>query len=292
MKKILACLLSTLIFLGSYVNTSAAQLSQLENETTLTSYNKVDQTAFLTLKPGDVRFDGFSVSYIEHSFVAHRDINGSVIVTVDETFNSARGYYEFLATDLTGEYFIPSRNIYFYTYSQDTYEMYLSADTVSLDGYVYLKFAIAPVDGAGDLYAEQYYKIPIDYNGYYTANNNYELLEPGIEFTSTYSNQSAAFDAKATKLDDNSVEILINISNTKNGLWFKHNATSKDGELFMPQRDHTYCVTTGPQTYGQYRFMLPENSISNDGYIYLEVQFKSSYGMISVNYIKLPIMNT
>lgn len=291
MKKILACLLSALIFLGSSININAAQLESEPTSSELESFNKVDQTAFTTVNPGDVKYVGHSVSYIEHRFSAYRQTNGSVEVIINETFHTVRGYYEVLATDLTGEYFIPSKNTVYYTPSEGIYSIFYPADSVSSDGYVYLKFAVAPIDDY-QLYNEKYYKIPVDYDSYKTAKSNFRTLEPGEQFTSYYLNQSATFDAKATKLENNSVEVIINLINTDSELWFKHNATSKDGELFMPQRDRSYCLTTGPQSNRQYRFILPENSVSNDGYIYLEVQFKSSYGLISVNYIKLPIMNT
>ncbi|WP_455683229.1 hypothetical protein [Thomasclavelia sp.] len=286
MKKILACMLSTLIFLGSCINISAAQLPQQEN-----SIIPVDQTAFSTMNPGDVRFVGLSVSYIEHRLSAYRQANGSVEVIINETFHTVRGYYEVLATDLSGEYFIPSKNTVYYTSSEGIYSIFYPADSVSSDGYVYLRFAIAPIDG-NQLYNEQYYKIPVDYNENNTANNNYIILEPGKQFTSIYNTQSATFDANAIKLENNSVEVLINLENTNSPLWITHNATSKDGDIFMPFKNRSFRLTSGPLSNKDYRFIVPENSISNNGYIYLEIQFEVPSGIISSDYIKLPIMTS
>ena len=284
MKKILAFMLSTLIFIGSCINISAAQLPSQENPII-----PVDQTAFSTMNPGDVKFVGHSVSYIEHCFSAYRQTNGIVEVTINETFHTVRGYYEVLATDLTGEYFIPSKNIVYYSNSEGIYSIFYPADSVSSDGYVYLKFAVAPIDG-NQLYNEQYYKIPVDYNSYNTTNSNFRTLEPGEQFTSSYINQSATFNAKATKLENNSVEVVINLNDTSGVLWLKHNATSKDGEIFIPQKDKSYHLTSAPQSYKEYRFIIPENNVSNTGYIYLEVQFEVASDIVSADYIKLPII--
>ena len=286
MKKIIACMLSTLIFIGSCINISASQLPPQEN-----SIIPVDQTAFSTMNPGDVRFVGHSVSYIEHCFSAYRQTNGIVEVTINETFHTVRGYYEVLATDLTGEYFIPSKNTVYYTPSEGIYSIFYPADSVSSDGYVYLRFAVAPI-GGNQLYNEQYYKIPVDYNSYNTAKSNFRTLEPSEQFTSFYINQSATFDAKATKLENNAVEVQINLKDTNSVLWFKHNATSKDGDIFIPQKNRSYHLTSIPQSYKEYRFIIPENNISNTGYIYLEVQFEVSSNIVSADYIKLPIMTS
>lgn len=283
MKKILAFMLSALIFVGSCINISAAQLPLQEN-----SIIPVDQTAFSTMNPGDIRFVGHSVSYIEHCFSAYRQTNGIVEVTINETFHTVRGYYEVLATDLTGEYFIPSKNTVYYTHSEGVYSIFYPADSVSSDGYVYLKFAVAPIDG-NQLYNEQYYKIPVDYNSYNTTKSNFRTLEPGEQFTPLYDNQSATFDAKATKLENNAVEVQINLKDTNGVLWFKHNATSKDGDIFMPQKDKSYRLTSGSQSYKEYKFILPENSVSISGYVYLEVQFQLTNGIVTAGYIKLPI---
>ena len=67
MKKIIACMLSMMLFLGSYTSVSAAQLPQFEKAALLldtrTSTN-IDQTQFITLHPDDAYLDGISAYYV------------------------------------------------------------------------------------------------------------------------------------------------------------------------------------------------------------------------------------
>lgn len=293
MKKIIACMLSMMLFLGSYTSVSAAQPSQLEKTTvqsSTTASTKVDQTQFTTIHPDDIKSYGFSASVIQHKISAHREDNGSVTVTINETTHTVRGYYEHLATDASGENFIPSKNIAHYTPREDVYTMNLGADTISSDGYVYLKFAIAPV-GTDELYCQQNYKIPVDYDTYKTADSNYHALGLNEEYTACFSAQLAYFTASATKLTDNSVEVIINVNRSNTNLWFKHIATSKDGDIFIPQKDSWYHIASDPITDSAYRLVLPENSVSSDGFVYLETVFDLPFGMINVGSIKLAIEN-
>lgn len=122
----------------------------------------IDSSKFIIMSEGESNYVGVSVSYIEHNFSATRLDDGRVNFKINETFHSVRGYYEHLATDSTGKCFLPNRNTPFYTYelSPHSYETNLRADTVSDDGYIYLKFAIAPVGGDTQL-CTTYYKIPV-----------------------------------------------------------------------------------------------------------------------------------
>lgn len=293
MKKILAFMLSTLIFLGSCINISAAQTSELE-KTNIKENNKlstiVDQTNFKSIHPGEIGGTGFSVSLIDYSLSAHRETNGSVTVLINETFHTVRGYYEHLATDSSGDNFIPSKNTAYYTTSKGLYSINLPANTVSSDGYVYLKVAIAPID-SDLLYTPIEYKIPVDYDNYNTAKNSPNTLETGVEYTATFSAQIAIFEAKATKQADNSVEIFINLKMNNTNLWFKHSATSKDGDIYIPQKDTWYFLTSDREDDTAYRFILPESSISTDGYIYLSAQFDLPFGMYNAGSFKLPLLN-
>ena len=137
MKKVIACMLSMMLFLGSYTSVSAAQPSQLEKTTvqsSTTASTKVDQTKFTTVHPDDVLINGVSASIIKHSISAHRENDGSVTLTINETMHTVRGYYEHLATDASGENFIPSKNTAYYTHSEGVHSITLSADSVSSDG--------------------------------------------------------------------------------------------------------------------------------------------------------------
>lgn len=295
MKKVIACMLSMMLFLGSYTSVSAAQPSQLEKTTvqsSTTASTKVDQTQFTTVHPDDVKFDGVSVSVIEYSISAHREDNGNVTVIINETMSTTRGYYEHLATDASGENFIPSKNTAYYIHDEGVYSITLSADSVSSDGYVYLKFAIDPTN-IGTLYCEHNYKIPVDYNNYSTANHGgyLSLNELGL-YSPCISAQIAFFTANAKKLTDNSVEVIINIESSNTNLWFKHLATSKDGDIFIPQKDLWYHISSDPITNSAYRLVLPENNVSSDGYVYLEIVFDlPSFGMARAGSIKLAIEN-
>lgn len=296
MKKIIACILSMMLFLGSYTSVSAAQSPQLEKATvqsSTTASTKVDQTQFTTLHPDDVKFDGVSVSLIQYSISAHRETNGNVTLTINETFHSSRGYYEHLATDASGENFIPSKNTAYSTDNEGNegiYTFVLSADSVSSDGYVYLKFAIDPTN-IGTLFCEHNYKIPVDYNIYNTANSSYYTLDLNEEFIACFSAQLAYFTASATKQSDNSVEVIINVNSSNTNLWFKHVATSKDGDIFIPQKNSWYHISSDPITDRAYRLVLPENSVSSDGFVYLETVFDLPFGMTNAGFIKLAIAN-
>lgn len=117
---------------------------------------------FILMPEGKSETTGFSASVITHDFSATRLDDGRVRLIINETFNTVRGYYEHMATDSTGEYFLPNRNTSYYTVQGEpkSYEVILNADTVSSNGYIYLKFAIAPV-GGNDHFCITYYKIPV-----------------------------------------------------------------------------------------------------------------------------------
>lgn len=153
-KKIMACILSLAMICCTCISAKALE----SDEPSI----PIDSSKFIIMSEGDSNYVGVSVSYIEHNFSAIRLDDGRVKVTINETFHSVRGYYEHLATDSTGQYFLPNRNTAYYTYAQSpkTYEMYLSTDTISTEGYVYIKFAIAPVGGDTQL-CTTYYKIPV-----------------------------------------------------------------------------------------------------------------------------------
>lgn len=295
MKKVIACMLSMLLFLSSYTSVSAAQVPQLEKTTVRQSTKastSVDQTQFKTVHPDDVLINGISASIIEHSISAHREDNGTVTVTINETMHTVRGYYEHLATDASGENFIPSKNTAYYTPEQGIYTISLSANSVSSEGYVYLKFAIAPAGGDAML-SQCNYKIPVDYKTYSTANINWTLpLDQSGQYTPCFSAQVAFFTANAKKLSDNSIEVIINISSSNTNLWFRHLATSKDGDIFMPQKDLWYHISSDPITDSAYRLVLPASNVSSEGYVYLEAVFDLPIGMTNMGTMKLAIENS
>ena len=290
MKKFIACMLSMMLFLGSYTSVSAAQPGS-EKTTVQPSANtstKVDETKFKTLHPDDVEFTGFSVSIIENSISAHREKNGDVTLTVNETMKTVRAYYEHLATDASGENFVPSKNSAYYTYDQGIHTFVLSADSVSSDGYIYLTYAIAP-NGIDEMFCVHDCKIPVDYNNVSTEKSHFNLLEPYQRFAACFSAQVAFFTANAKKLSDNSVEVIINVDSSNTNLWFKHLATSKDGDIFIPQKDLWYQLSPTAISNKAYRLVLPANNVSSDGYVYLETVFELPIGMTNVGSIKLAI---
>ncbi|WP_455684660.1 hypothetical protein, partial [Thomasclavelia sp.] len=280
MKKLLALVLSVGIIFGSYVNV-AAQSPQIENTNVVQNTrasNQVDQTKFITVHPGEVMKYGFSASVIYNSLSAKRQSNSNVVVTINESFRSVRGYYEHLATDSSGENFIPNKNIAYHTTddgiycitlptssvssangenfipnkntayhtkNEGIYSITLSSDSVSSDGYVYIRFGFDPIGippGQDHIIDMAQFKIPVDYDNYKVINDNYKTLGIGEQYTGVFSAQLAVFDAKATKLSDNTVEVLINIDNCNTSLWFNHLATSKDGDIFIPQKDTWYFL--------------------------------------------------
>lgn len=292
MKKILACMISTFIFLGSCINISAAQIPELERtniKKDSESSTIIDQTKFKSVHPSEMNGTGLSVSIIEYYLSAHRETDGSVTVLINETFHTVRGYYEHLATDSSGDNFIPSKNTAYYTPTEGLYSINLPADTISLDGYVYLKIAVAP-EGVNQIYTPIEYKIPVDYDKYSTANNSPHTLEVGEEFTGVFSAQLTIFDAKAIKRSDNSVLVLINLKMNNPYLWFKHSATSRDGDIYIPQKDTWYCPPNSNHDT-VYTFILSEDSISAKGYIYLSAQFNLPFGMYNTGSFKLPILD-
>lgn len=164
MKKILVFILSCGLVFSSYTNIAAAQPEQTDNNIVAQNNgdsNKVDPTKFRTMAPGDIAQNGFSASVIFNSFSAERLDDGSVILKIKETFHTVRGYYEHLATDIKGEYFIPSKNSSIYSLKEGTHLMILPATTVSFDGYVYIEFSFAPVGGNTIIYMESF-KIPVN----------------------------------------------------------------------------------------------------------------------------------
>lgn len=296
MKKLLALVLSAGIIFSSYANVAAAA-PQLEKtvieQSTEASTQAVDQTKFRTMHPNDIGQYGFSASVIYNSFSAHRQSDGKVSVIINETFNSVRGYYEHLATDSSGENFTPSKNTAYHTTKEGIYQIILSADSVSSDGYVYIRFGFDPVgapSGQGYIIDMAKFKIPVDYDTYKVINDDYKALSLGEQYTSAFSAQLAVFDAKATRLSDNTVEVIINIDNSNTSLWFNHLATSKDGDIFIPQKDTWYNLGSGSQNNKSYRFVLPEKNVSSDGYVYLGVYFNLPFGMHNVGKLKLNIL--
>ncbi|WP_455683765.1 hypothetical protein, partial [Thomasclavelia sp.] len=71
--------------------------------------------------------------------------------------------------------------------------------------------------------------------------------------------------------------------------WFNHLATSKDGDIFIPQKDTWYFLGDNTQNNKSYRFVLPEKNVSSDGYVYLNVCFNLPFGMYNVGKLKLNI---
>ena len=292
MKKILSFVLSLSILFSSYIGVFALQPSALEKTDVIENSTKnstvIDQSKFKTLHPGDVEQLGFSASVIYTSLSAQRQANGDVTVIINETVHTVRGYYEHLATDSKGENFVPSKNTAYYTPGEGVYSITLPADSVSDDGYVYIKFAFAPV--GGDLIIDMAnYKIPVDYNTHKVNNDNYLTLEVGQKLSPSFSAEFIIFDAKATRQTNNDVEVLINIDNSNVPIWFNHKATSKDGDIFIPHNDAWYNLGSGSQTNKSYRFVLPENNVSSDGYVYLELYYELPIGMQKIEEIKLSI---
>lgn len=81
----------------------------------------------------------------------------------------------------------------------------------------------------------------------------------------------------------------MNIESSNTKLWFKHIATSKDGDIFIPQKDSLYYISSKPISNQTYKLILPENSVSSDGYVYLEAIFDLPIGMTNVGTVKLAI---
>ena len=290
MKKLLALVLSIGVMLGSYVNV-AAQSPQIEKTNVAQNTresNQVDQTKFKTMHPNDLGQHGGSASVIFNKFTAQRQSDGSVKVIINESFHSVRGYYEHLATDLSGENFIPNKNTAYHTYNEGVYSITLTPDSVSSDGYVYLRFAIAP-EGVDYILFITDYKIPVDYDTYKVTNDDYKTLAPDEKYSASLIVELAVFDVKATRLADNTVEVVINIDNASAPLWFNHKATSIDEDIFIPQKDTWYNLGSGSQTNKSYRFILPEKNVSSDGYVYLNVCFELPLEMYNVGKIKLNI---
>ena len=109
------------------------------------------------------------------------------------------------------------------------------------------------------------------------------------QYAPCFSAQVAFFKANATKLADNSVEVIINVNSSNTDLWFKHLATSKDGDIFMPQKNSWYHISSDPISDKTYRLILPENCVSSDGFVYLDVFFDLPMGMSNIGSIKLII---
>lgn len=150
-KKIMACILSLVMICCTCISAKALEPDEPSVP--------IDSSKFITMEGKNMI--GASVSLIEHNIYAKRTSNGSVKVTINETFHTVRGYYEFLATDTKGEYFLPEKNSIFYTDNEGIYEITLYDDMVCMYGYIYVKCAIAPIDGDGLLVDTTYYKIPI-----------------------------------------------------------------------------------------------------------------------------------
>ncbi|MBS6114605.1 hypothetical protein [Thomasclavelia spiroformis] len=152
-KKIIACILSLAMICCTSISAKALETDEP---------SVPDAPEFKLMLEGQSNTVGFSASVISHNFSATRLDDGKVRLIINETFNSVRGYYEHMATDSTGQYFIPSKNTAYYTELRQptSYEVILNADTVSTNGYIYLKFKIAPVGVDYDL-GTIYYKIPV-----------------------------------------------------------------------------------------------------------------------------------
>lgn len=135
------------------------------------------------------------------------------------------------------------------------------------------------------------YKIPVDYNTHKVNNDNYLTLEVGQKLSPSFSAEFIIFDAKATRQTNNDVEVLINIDNSNVPIWFNHKATSKDGDIFIPHNDAWYNLGSGSQTNKSYRFVLPENNVSSDGYVYLELYFELPIGMQKLKKLNLVLIN-
>lgn len=294
MKKISVFILSMGLIFSTYTSVSAIEAPQLEKTDVTTSSratNQVDQTKYRTMHPDDIGQHGGSASVIYHSLSAQRQNDGSVIVIIKETFHTVRGYYEHLATDTSGDNFVPNKNTAYYTPAEGVYSITLAADSVSTDGYVYLKFAIAP-EGIDYMVNIVDYKIPVDYDSNKVVSARYLTLGVGQQITPSASASYINFDAKAMRLADSTVEVFINLHFSNTSLWFNHDATGADGGIFIPQKDTWYHLGSGTQENKAYRFILPENSVSSDGYVYLDVCFDlpSPNEMYSVQKIKLAIL--
>lgn len=133
------------------------------------------------------------------------------------------------------------------------------------------------------------YMIPVDYESNKVVSDSYYALAVGEETYVAFSAQLARFDAKATRLADNTVEVFINVYQSNYSLWFNHNATSRDEDIFIPQKDTWYFLGSESQDLKSYRFVLPENNVSSDGYVYLSICFNLPFGMHNVGKIKLAI---
>lgn len=249
----------------------------------------MNETDFVTIHPNEIKHHGTSVSVIYHNLFAHRETDGSVTVTINETLHTTRGYYEHLATDITGENFISTKNTSYFTDSKGLYQIKLPANSVSSDGYIYLKFSRVPEDHI-ELLDDINYKIPVNYDKNKVINSDFRTLTPDEIFYGSISADIFVFTANAIRLANNDIEINVNIQNCNTALLLKHLATSKDEDIYLPQKDNFYNLDFGVQNDKTYSFTVPANSVSTDGYIYFEVYLNSpSYGLYKLENIKLKI---
>ena len=151
-KKIMACILSLAMICCTCISAKALEPDEPSVP--------IDPSRFMTMEGKNML--GTSASIIIHSMRAERIDSSTVKVTINETFHTVRGYYEFLGTDANGEYFLPEKNSVFVTPDKGEYEILFHDDMMCILGeYVYVKCAIAPIDGHGLLVDTTYYKIPM-----------------------------------------------------------------------------------------------------------------------------------
>lgn len=292
-KRLIALCLSAAMMSVSMLNASAQGVINLDpNVDEISGYSAktpVNQEEYKTMYPDQFDNNLVSASWNEYAFNAHRLSNGDVEVLINVKNISIRGHYEHQATDSTGNYLTPDKNTAYYITTPGLYKVTLPADSVSINGYVYMNVSLAP--SGNDLVSTKKYKIPVD-----AAQNafdpslyvNYTDKEIRISASSTY----AIFTTDAKRLSNGDVQVDVNtLMSNAYDFYLRHISTSADSTLAFPNNNYDQLILPGPSNSEIFKsFIIPKNNVAgNGGYVYFEVLYGMPIGQYNAAKIKIMI---
>lgn len=117
--------------------------------------------------------------------------------------------------------------------------------------------------------------------------SRFETLLPGEVIITAVSASWIEYSMYANRLSTGEVEVIVKEPSANNRMHYKHLATNARGDEFNPAADTAYYI----ETAGSYRIVLPKNSVSEDGYIYMEASFAPIGGdaIIATRSHKIPV---
>lgn len=292
MKKFFAILLCATIAYTSMSSVSANSVTTMEplsaQSNNIANQTPINQSEYIGMLPNQLDENYISVTGYMYSFKASRTQTGEVevIIHTEQKSGHLLCYFEHLATDAEGYNFTAEKNSLFSIDKNGDYRIVLADDSVSSDGYVYMKTYI-PYDLSNPSKSSKLYKIPVDYDQFKTNNREQRELFSG-DFLVIISSMYEKLTTRSYKLPNGDVQVDLQINEgTTYGLMMQMQAVSNDGSIFIPSRNKDYFINTTDGTITS--FIIPADQVPTTNKLYFNIFIDLRYEMKLSNVVYIQV---